>query len=256
MIETKEAFRRGKAYIPFITAGDPDLESTMRFVRVLEEAGADAIELGIPFSDPTAEGEVIEAAGMRALKGGATLEKIFFAVEKTKRRVPLLFMTYANPVYFYGYERFFERCRKAGVCGVIVPDIPFEESGEIKEIAVKYGVDVIDMVAPTSEERTETICRGSEGFIYLVSSLGVTGVRDGFSFDLKKAVNRIRKVTKTPVCVGFGISGPERAAEAAGLSDGAIVGSAMVKIIAEHGKEADGPLGDLARAIALAVHEK
>ncbi len=254
MIETFEAFRRGKAYIPFITAGDPDLESTKRFIRVLEDAGADAIELGIPFSDPIAEGEVIEAADMRALQSGTTLEKIFEMVEKTERHIPLLFMTYANPVYFYGYDRFFERCKRAGICGVIVPDIPYEESAEIKDVAMRYGVDVIDMVAPTSEERVDAICKDSKGFIYLVSSLGVTGVRDGFSFDLSAATKRIRRVTDTPVCVGFGISGPASAAEAASKSDGAIVGSANVKIIAAHGKDADEPLREFTASMAAAVH--
>ncbi|MCD8205832.1 MAG: tryptophan synthase subunit alpha [Clostridia bacterium] len=254
MIKLGNAFKKGKAFIPFITAGDPNLSSTERFVRVLEEAGADAIELGIPFSDPTAEGETIEAADARALKSGASVEKIFDMTERIKRNVPLLFMTYANPVFVYGYDRFFSRCAHAGVSGVIVPDVPFEESPEIKVVAKEHGVTVIDMVAPTSDERVNAICEGSEGFIYLVSSLGVTGVRSEFDLDIGAAVEKIRKVTKTPVCVGFGISGPEKAAEMAAKADGAIIGSAIVKIIAEGGAKADRKLFEFSSAVARAVH--
>ncbi len=254
MNELKKAFKNGKAFIPFITAGDPSLDATARFIKVLERCGADAIELGIPFSDPTAEGEVIESADMRALAAGTTVDKIFDMLSRVETRVPLLFMTYANPVFAYGYDRFFANCKKAGICGVIVPDVPFEESGEVKDVACKYGITVIDMVAPTSDKRIATVCKNSQGFIYLVSSMGVTGVRNTLGCDVAAVTKKIREVTKTPVCVGFGISSPEQAESTAAAADGAIMGSAIVRIIGRYGEQADEKIAEFVTEIAAAVH--
>ncbi len=256
MNEIEKVFEKGnkKAFVGFITAGDPSIEDTVRYLDIMQDSGVDIIEIGIPFSDPIAEGRVIQAADIRALKGGITLDKVFSAVEKTKKKVPFLFMTYANPVFFYGYERFFARCAEVGVSGVIVPDIPFEESGEIKCVADKYGVTVVDMVAPTSDERIKKVCRDSKGFIYLVSSLGVTGVRNKIDTNISAIYSKIREVTDTPVCVGFGISTPEQAAEMAAASDGAIIGSAIVRIIAEYGNRADERLKSYFKSVADAVH--
>ena len=255
MIDISTAFAGGKkVFAAFITAGDPTLEDTKRYLGIIQDCGADIIEVGIPFSDPIAEGEVIQNADARALAGGATLDKIFQMVEGVQKKVPFLFMTYANPVYFYGYARFFERCRRAGVSGVIIPDIPFEESGEVKEVALNYGVTVIDMVAPTSEERIKKVCAQSRGFIYLVSSLGVTGMRSHIDTNISSVYGRIRAVTDTPVCVGFGISSPEQAKKMAGECDGAIVGSAIVKIIGQECSHADEKLADFITSVASAVH--
>ncbi len=255
MTDLKNAFKNGKAFVPFITAGDPSLEATARFLKILERSGADAIEIGIPFSDPTAEGEVIEKADLRALAAGTTLDKIFGMLEKIQISVPLLFMTYANPVFAYGYDKFFERCQAVGICGVIVPDVPFEESGEVKDVAVKYGITVIDMVAPTSDKRIAAVCKNSEGFIYLVSSMGVTGVRSSLGCDVGAITKKIRGVTSTPVCVGFGISSPEQAKSAAEQADGAIMGSAIVRIIEKYGEQSDAELEKFVTAVAKAVHE-
>ena len=214
----------------------------------------DIIEVGIPFSDPIAEGPVIQNADARSLAGGVNLGDIFAMVESIDKKVPFLFMTYANPVYFYGYARFFARCRQAGVSGVIIPDIPFEESSEVKSVALGYGVTVIDMVAPTSEERIKKVCAKSQGFIYLVSSMGVTGMREKFDTDILSVYRKIRAVTDTPVCVGFGISSPEQAKTMAQISDGAIMGSAIVKIIERYGNKADEHLKEFLTSVASAVH--
>ena len=254
MTDLNNAFKKGKAFVPFITAGDPSLEATARFLKILEKCGADAIEIGIPFSDPTAEGEVIEQADLRALAAGTTLDKIFEMLAGVDINVPLLFMTYANPVFAYGYEAFFKRCKASGICGVIVPDVPFEESGEVKDVAKKYGITVIDMVAPTSDKRIEMVCKNSQGFIYLVSSMGVTGVRSALGCDVGAVTKKIREVTSTPVCVGFGISSPEQAANAAAHADGAIMGSAIVRIIGRLGEQADSELEKFVTAVANAVH--
>lgn len=256
MIDIRQAFtaNNGKAFIGFLTAGDPDLGATARYLKIMQESGVDLIEIGIPFSDPIAEGPVIQQADLRALGGGVTPDDIFDMVENAEKRVPVVFMTYANPVYFYGYDRFFSRCRRAGVAGVIIPDMPFEESGEAKCVAKNYGITVVDMVAPTSEKRIRTVCEGSQGFVYLVSSLGVTGVRSHIDTDLASIVAKVRQATQTPVCVGFGISSPEQARSVAQVADGVIVGSAIVKIIAEYGAEADEKLREYLTATANAVH--
>lgn len=256
MIDIKQAFSKGnkKAFVAFLTAGDPTLADSKRYFEIMQESGVDVIEVGIPFSDPIAEGVVIQEADLRALKNGVCLDEIFGMVASIDKKVPFLFMTYANPVFFYGYDKFFSQCVKAGVSGVIIPDIPFEESGEVKSVAQKYGVTVIDMVAPTSNERIDKVCSSSNGFIYLVSSLGVTGVRSKIDTDIPAISRRIKRVTDTPVCVGFGIATPEQAANIASGCDGAIIGSAIVKIVAAHGANADAELKKYLSSVARAVH--
>lgn len=257
MIKIDSAFRRdGKAFITFLTAGDPSLEDTARYIGIMQDNGADLIEVGIPFSDPIAEGPVIQAADLRALSGGVDTDRIFDMLEGIEKKVPIVFMSYLNPVFFYGYDRFFARCKKAGVCGIIIPDAPFEESGEVKRAAKPYEITVVDMVAPTSEERIKKVCAHSKGFIYLVSSLGVTGMRKNIVTDIGAVVGKIRQTSRTPVCVGFGISGPEQARNMSSLSDGAIIGSAIVRIIAEHGSHADEPLRAFISEVSAAVHGK
>lgn len=231
------AFSHGKAFIGFITAGDPSLEASEEFALTLESSGADIIELGIPFSDPVAEGTVIQEANIRALAAGASVEKIFNMVERlrTKTEIPLVFLTYFNPVFRYGCEKFFARCREAGVDGVIIPDLPFEEQAEVRPLARKEDVALISLIAPTSEDRIAAISEQADGFLYIVSSLGVTGVRSEIKTDLKSITGTVRKHTKVPCAVGFGINTPEQAASISREADGVIVGSAIVKIIAEHG---------------------
>ena len=249
--------RNKKAFIAFITAGDPDAETTVRCVMEMERAGADLIEIGIPFSDPTAEGVVIQEADLRALNGGITTDGVFEVVEKIreKSQIPLVFMTYANPVHHYGYDRFFSRCQELGVSGIIVPDMPFEEKEEMEGPASKYDVAVISMISPTSDERIATIAKDAKGFIYVVSSMGVTGVRSEIKTDVGALVEKIRKVADVPCAVGFGISTPEQAKKMAALSDGAIVGSAIVRIIAEYGKNAPAKVYDYVKTMKDAVSE-
>lgn len=240
MSKIAKAFANGKAFIPFLTAGDPSAEKTVEFILQMEAAGADLIELGIPFSDPTAEGEVIQNANVRALKAGITTDGVFEIVRQVRMhtQIPLVFLTYLNPVFHYGYDAFLERCRELGVDGIICPDLPFEEKHEFSDVAKRYGVDVISLIAPTSDERIQMIAREAEGYIYVISSKGVTGVRGEITTDIGKIVQSIREVTDIPCAVGFGISRPEQAAQMAALSDGAIVGSAIVKLIERYGQEA------------------
>ena len=240
MSNIAKAFANGKAFIPFITCGDPDLETTAKAVRAMAEAGADLIELGIPFSDPTAEGPVIQAANVRALAAGTTTDKIFDLVRDLRRDVaiPMVFMTYANVVFSYGAERFISTCAEIGIDGLIPPDIPYEEKDEFDPICRRYGVDLISMVAPTSANRIAMVAKEAAGFIYVVSSLGVTGVRREITTDIGAMVKLIRENSDLPCAVGFGISTPEQAKKMAGLSDGAIVGSAIVKLLARYGQEA------------------
>lgn len=237
MNKIEEAFTNKKAFIPFVTAGDPTLDTTREILLAMQEAGADLIEIGIPFSDPVAEGPVIQEADIRALSGGVTTDKIFDMVEtiSDQMTVPIVFMTYINPVYVYGVEKFAQRTAECGVAGVIVPDVPFEEKDEIQRIFTSYGLTVISMVAPTSAERVKMIAKEAEGFLYCVSSLGVTGVRTEISTGIADLIDVVKEVKDIPCAIGFGISTPEQAKKMAGISDGAIVGSAIVKIIAEHG---------------------
>ena len=240
MSNIAKAFANGKAFIPFVTCGDPDLETTANIVRAMAEAGADLIELGIPFSDPTAEGPVIQSANVRALSAGTTTDKIFDLVQDLRKDVtiPMVFMTYANVVFSYGAEKFISTCQEIGIDGLILPDIPYEEKDEFDPFCKRYGVDLISMVAPTSEDRIAMVAKEASGFIYVVSSLGVTGVRSEITTDIGAMVGLIREGTDLPCAVGFGLSTPEQAQKMAGLSDGAIVGSAIVKLLAQYGREA------------------
>ena len=242
MSKIKKAFENGKAFIAFLTAGDPSADKTIEFILEMEKAGADLIEIGVPFSDPTAEGPVIQDANIRALNKGITMDDIFGIVEKVreKTQIPLVFLTYMNPVHHYGYEAFFAKCEETGVDGIITPELPYEEKGELKDFADRHGVDLISMIAPTSDERIQMIAKEATGFVYVVSSLGVTGVRSDFTTDVESIIGKIKEVTDVPCAVGFGISTREQAGAMAAVSDGAIVGSAIVKIIAEHG-DAAGP---------------
>ena len=255
MSNMAKAFANGKAFIPFVTCGDPDLETTAKVVRAMAEAGADLIELGIPFSDPTAEGPVIQAANVRALAAGATTDKIFDLVRDLRKDVaiPMVFMTYANVVFSYGSEKFISACKEIGIDGLILPDIPYEEKDEFDPICKRYGVDLISMVAPTSEDRIATVAKDANGFIYVVSSLGVTGVRSEITTDIGAMVQLIRASSNLPCAVGFGISTPEQARKMAGLSDGAIVGSAIVKLIAQYGREAVPYVADYVKRMKDAV---
>ena len=237
-----EAFANGKAFIPFLTCGDPSLEVTEQLIYAMEEAGADLIELGIPFSDPTAEGPVIQAANVRALSGGVTTDKIFDMVKRLRQntKIPMVFMTYANVVFSYGTERFIQKAASLGMDGLILPDVPFEEKEEFDSVCKKYGLDLISLIAPTSHERITQIAKEAEGFVYCVSSLGVTGMRSAITTDIGAMVQLVKAAKDIPCAVGFGISTPEQAAAMAAKSDGAIVGSAIVKLCGQY-KEACVP---------------
>lgn len=255
MSKITKAFENGKAFIPFLTVGDPGGDKTVEFVLEMERAGADLVELGIPFSDPTAEGVVIQDANIRALKGGMRLSGVFEVVRKIreKSQIPLVFLTYLNPVFNYGYEAFFAKCQELGVDGMICPDLPFEEKAEVADIAKKYGVDLIALIAPTSEERIQMIAKEASGYIYIVSSMGVTGVRSKITTDIGKIVASIRQVTDVPCAIGFGISTPEQAKEMADMADGAIVGSAIVKIIGRYGQDAAPHVYEYVKAMKEAL---
>ncbi len=255
MTKIQQAFAKGKAFIPFITCGDPDLDTTAAVVRAAAANGADLIELGIPFSDPTAEGPVIQGANLRALQGGVNTNKIFDLVRELRKdvTVPLVFMTYANVVFSYGAEKFIGTCADIGIDGLILPDIPFEEKEEFLSVCHQYDVALISLIAPTSENRIGMIAKEAEGFIYLVSSLGVTGVRSEIKTDLSAIVKVIRQYTDIPVAIGFGISNPQQAHDMAAVSDGVIVGSAIVKLIEQYGQEAPAPVGDFVRAMKEAL---
>ena len=237
-----EAFANGKEFIPFLTCGDPSLEVTEQLIYAMEEAGADLIELGIPFSDPTAEGPVIQAANVRALSGGVTTDKIFDMVKRLRQntKIPMVFMTYANVVFSYGTERFIQKAASLGMDGLILPDVPFEEKEEFDSVCKKYGLDLISLIAPTSHERITQIAKEAEGFVYCVSSLGVTGMRSTITTDIGAMVQLVKAAKDIPCAVGFGISTPEQAAAMAAKSDGAIVGSAIVKLCGQY-KEACVP---------------
>lgn len=255
MTRIKDAFANGKAFIPFITCGDPDLETTKEIVRAMAANGADLIELGIPFSDPTAEGPVIQGANLRALTGGVTTDKIFEMVRELRKdlTLPMVFMTYSNVVFSYDAEKFIGTCSEIGINGLILPDLPFEEKEEFSDICKKYDVALISLIAPTSANRVAMIAKEAEGFIYIVSSLGVTGVRSEINTDIGALVKVIRENTSVPCAVGFGISTPAQAAKMAGISDGAIVGSAIIKLVAQYGKTAAGPVGEYVKSMKDAL---
>ena len=255
MSRIKEAFENGKAFIAFVTCGDPDLETTGAAVREMVKNGADLIELGIPFSDPTAEGPVIQGANLRALSGGVTTDQIFEFVKELRRdvSVPMVFMTYANVVFSYGAERFISACREIGIDGLILPDVPYEEKEEFQPICRRFGLELISLVAPTSENRIAMIAGEAEGFVYLVSSLGVTGMRSEIKTDLASIVEAIRRSTDIPCAIGFGISTPEQAARMAGLADGVIVGSAIVRLIEKYGRQAPEHVGRYVKEMKDAI---
>ncbi len=255
MNRISRAFENQKAFIAFVTGGDPDLETTEALIPQMAAAGADLIEIGIPFSDPIAEGIVIQAADERALSAGTTTDKLFDMVKRVRGKVdvPLVFMTYINPVYTYGTDKFAKRCAECGIDGMIIPDVPFEEREEVSGACEAAGVELISMIAPTSHERIDRIAKQAKGFLYCVSSLGVTGVRSRITTNIKDMVDRVKAVSDIPCAIGFGISTPEQAREMAAVSDGAIVGSAIVRIIAQHGKDCIEPVCRYIRDMKAAV---
>ena len=257
MSKIASAFAEGKAFIPFITCGDPDLETTKACIREMVKNGADLIELGIPFSDPTAEGPVIQGANIRALAGGVTTDMIFDMTAELRKdiTVPMVFMTYANVVFSYGAERFLSECSRVGIDGLILPDLPFEEKDEFQPLCRKFGVDLISLIAPTSAHRIAQIAADAEGFIYLVSSLGVTGTRSEITTDLDSIVKVIRENSTVSCAIGFGISTPEQAKKMASIADGAIVGSAIIKLLAKYGKDAPSYVGAFTREMKDALKE-
>ncbi len=254
-IRIQDAFEHGKAFIGFLTGGDPSIEKSEEFIMKMVEAGCDLIEIGIPFSDPIAEGPVIQEANIRALAAGTTTDKIFELAEnvRKKTKVPLVFLTYLNPVYKYGYEKFCAKCEDAGVNGLIIPDMPYEEKGELLKTAGEYGVDIISLIAPTSEERIKMIAKDAKGFIYVVSSMGVTGMRSEIKTDLGAILSSVKEASDTPAAVGFGVNTPEQAERIANIADGVIVGSAIVKIIGKYGEEAGQPIFDYVKSMKDAI---
>lgn len=251
MNRISEAFKNKKAFIGFLTAGDPCLEKTVEYILEMERAGASLIEIGIPFSDPIAEGPVIQEANIRALAKNMTTDQVFDIVKAVRKTsdIPLCLMTYLNPVYHYGYDKFFEKCQTVGIDGIIIPDCPFEESKEVSDICYQYGVELISMIAPTSKERTLEIAKEAKGFIYLVSSMGVTGMRSKIATDIEGIVESIKAITDTPVAIGFGINNQEQVKYFSNLVDGVIVGSAIVNIIKENGHNANKPLYDYVKSL-------
>lgn len=247
----KNALKDGKAFIPFISAGDPDLNTTEEIILALEKAGSKVIEVGIPFSDPIADGPVIQEANIRALKAGTTIDKIFAMIKnvRLKTQIPIAFLTYLNPVFNYGYEKFINKCAEVGIEGLIIPDMPFEEQGEIKQYSAKMGIDLISFIAPTSKDRIKKIAKDSTGFIYTASSMGVTGIRKEITTNLKEMVQAAKTVCDTPCAVGFGINTKEQIEEIWKFAEGAIVGSAIVKIIEKHGKNAPKPVYEYVRTL-------
>lgn len=252
------AFETGKAFIGFVTGGDPSIEKSEEFILKMVEAGADLIEIGIPFSDPIAEGPVIQEANLRALAAGTTTDRLFELVSslRQKTQVPIVFLTYLNPVFKYGYERFFGRCRDCGVDGIIIPDLPYEEKNDVAEHAGACGVDIISLIAPTSEERIRRIAESATGFLYVVSSLGVTGIRSEIKTDLDSIMKTVRRYSRVPAAVGFGINTPKQAKTISRIADGVIVGSAIVKLCHQYGDDAGGPIYDYVKSMKEAIVEK
>ncbi len=253
MSRITNAFKDKKAFIPFITCGDPNLNTTKELIYTLEKSGASIIELGIPFSDPTAEGVVIQSANMRALSNNITTDNIFDMVATLEVKVPLVFMTYANIVYSYGIEKFAKKCNEIGMSGIILPDIPFEEKEEFSKVFEAQGLDFISLIAPTSKERIKMVAKNASGFIYLVSSLGVTGVRQNIATDIDSMVRLVREVTNLPVSVGFGISTPEQAKKMSEKADGVIVGSAIVKIIEKYGENSSEKVEEYVKSLVSSI---
>ncbi len=240
MNKISDAFNNGKAFIGFVTAGDPDLNTSKEILLSMSKGGCDLIEVGIPFSDPIAEGPVIQDANIRALKNNVTTDDVFALTKSVSQEVdtPMVFMTYLNVLFKYGYDKFLQKAKNSGICGVIIPDLPYEEKDELQSVAKKYGIEVVSLVAPTSEDRIKMIASDAEGFIYTVSSMGVTGVRSEIKTDLESITKAIKEVTDVPVAIGFGINTPEQAKKYSHIADGVIVGSAIVKLVAEHKTDA------------------
>ena len=255
MSKIRHAFENGKAFIAFITCGDPDLATTAAAVRAAVANGADLIELGIPFSDPTAEGPVIQGANLRALRGGITTDQIFDFVKELRRdvKVPMVFMTYANVIFSYGADRFISTCKDIEIDGLIIPDLPFEEKEEFLPFCHQYDIDLVSLIAPTSENRIAMIAKEAEGFLYIVSSLGVTGMRSEIKTDIASMIKVVRENTDVPCAIGFGISTPEQAKKMADLSDGAIVGSAIIKLLETYGKDAPKYIGEYVKSMKDAI---
>lgn len=257
MSNIHKAFENKKAFIPFITGGDPDLGTTKELLIAMEAAGADLIEIGIPFSDPIAEGPVIQEASQRALEAGCTTDRLFEMVREARKtvKIPMVFMTYINPIYTYGKERFMQRCVECRIDGVIVPDLPYEEKDELSHVCEQYGIDLISLIAPTSHDRIRMIAKEARGFVYCVSSLGVTGVRTEITTNVGEMVQMVKEVNDIPAAIGFGISTPQQAKKMASVSDGAIVGSAIVKIVAKYGKNCIPEVVKYVRSMKAAVNE-
>ena len=255
MSKIHEAFENGRAFIAFVTGGDPDLDTTKKIIKEMEKAGADLIEIGIPFSDPIAEGPVIQEANERALANGCTTDKLFDALKDIKDEVsvPLVFLTYINPIYAYDVDKFLDRCNECGIQGLIIPDLPYEEKDEIADECKNHDVDIFSLIAPTSRDRIKMIAKEATGFIYCVSSLGVTGVRSDINTDLGEMVKLVRETTDVPCAFGFGIVTPEQAEYVAKYSDGAIVGSAIVKIVAKYGKDCLPYINEYVKSMKEAV---
>lgn len=255
MNKISDAFKNGKAFIGFITAGDPDVETSKKIMVKMAQAGCDLIEVGIPFSDPIAEGPVIQNANIRALKNNVTTDDVFDMVKEVQPQVniPMVFMTYLNVLFKYGYDRFLQKASDAGICGVIIPDMPYEEKGELQSVAKNYGIEVVSLIAPTSEERIKMIASDAEGFIYEVSSLGVTGIRSEIKTDLQSITQAVKQVTDVPVAIGFGINTPEQAKEFSQFADGIIVGSAIVKLIEQYKTGAPDKVYDYVKSMKDAI---
>lgn len=255
MSKIRKAFENGKAFIPFVTGGDPTLDVTEQLLYAMQDAGSDLIEIGIPFSDPVAEGIVIQEANERALAAGCTTDKLFDMILRARQKVtvPMVFLTYVNPIYTYGKEKFMKRCVECGMDGIIVPDLPYEEKEELSGVCEQYDVDLISLIAPTSHERIRMIAKEAKGFVYCVSSLGVTGVRSEIKTNIAEMTKMVKEETDVPCAVGFGISTPEQAAAMARVSDGAIVGSAIVKLVAKHGENAVSAVAQYVRDMKAAV---
>lgn len=262
MSKVREAFdkrikNKQKALVTYIVSGDYGYEKTKENIRAMVEGGSDLIEIGVPFSDPIAEGVVIQEASQQSLLQGTTLVGIFEMVKELKEDIetPFVMMMYLNTIYRFGTERFFSLCNECGIDGVIVPDMPFEEKEEIQGVATKHGVDNISLVTPTSHDRIATIAKEAEGFLYCVSSIGVTGTRSEFETDFNAFFDVIKKNAKIPCAVGFGISGPEQAKKMSQYCDGVIVGSAIVKIIREHGEESPKLVKEFVQSLRNAIDE-
>ena len=244
MSHTSEAFKNGKALIAFLTAGVPSMEDTVKYVLDMGKAGVGLIEIGVPFSDPIADGPVIMEADVKALENHVHLPQVMELVKtlRTKTQIPIVLLTYYNPVFNYPSARFFEEAKEIGIDGVIIPDLPYEEQAEIRPLADANGVDIIQMVAPTSEERIRESLKDATGFVYVVSSMGVTGMRGDIQTDLREIIRIARETTDPPLAIGFGIHTREQAGRMARLADGVITGSGVVDIINKNGSEASEKL--------------